>query len=249
MTGLDPSRDTILSVSCILTNSNLEPLDSQGFNAVIHHTQDQLSKMSEWCVKTHGQSGLTLQCLSSTTDADTAASELLGYIQHFIPEPRRALLAGNSIHADRSFLMLPPWNTILNHLHYRLFDVSAMKEMVRRWASEEVLLAAPRKELKHTAREDVLESIQEAQYYKTLIERMHPGYEVRSRYPPAAMGSFHPPDGSSVATKVPKIGHGPPSVPDGTTEPGQQLLNMLRNNSTKTGDGGTIDEGFRTDVP
>src|ERR1700761_3333720 len=174
MTGLNPSKDTILSISCILSTSDLAPLDSTGFNAVIFHTQEQLSQMSDWCINTHGQSGLPQECLSSSTSAEDASSQLLGYIKHYIPEPRRALLAGNSIHADRAFLLIPPWNRILEPLHYRLFDVSAMKEMVRRWASEQVLMAAPRKELRHTAREDVLESIQEAQYYKTLIESIAP---------------------------------------------------------------------------
>lgn len=175
MTGLDPTSDTIMSISCIITNSDLLPLDAAGFNAVIHHTADQLSSMSEWCVNTHGASGLTQSCLSSSTTAAAASAALLAYVKHHVPEPRRALLAGNSIHADRSFLSVAPWNAILEHLHYRLFDVSAMKEMVRRWASDEVLMNAPRKELKHTAHDDVLESLQEARYYKGLIEAMVSG--------------------------------------------------------------------------
>ncbi|KAJ4515817.1 Phosphatidylinositol 3,4,5-trisphosphate-dependent Rac exchanger 2 protein [Exophiala dermatitidis] len=172
MTGLDPQTDTIMSIACILTTSDLQPLDSQGFEAVIQHTPAQLSKMSEWCVRTHGANGLTQQCLSSTTTAKVAAEALLAYIKHYIPEPGRALLAGNSIHADKAFLTVPPWNIVLEHLHYRLFDVSAMKEMVRRWARPEVLEGAPKKQLKHSAREDILESIEEARYYKKLIEGM-----------------------------------------------------------------------------
>ncbi|KAL2436572.1 putative oligoribonuclease [Exophiala dermatitidis] len=172
MTGLDPQTDTIMSIACILTTSDLQPLDSQGFEAVIQHSPAQLSKMSEWCVRTHGANGLTQQCLSSTTTAKVAAEALLAYIKHYIPESGRALLAGNSIHADKAFLTLPPWNIVLEHLHYRLFDVSAIKEMVRRWARPEVLEGAPKKQLKHSAREDILESIEEARYYKKLIEGM-----------------------------------------------------------------------------
>ncbi|OAL34049.1 ATP-dependent Clp protease ATP-binding protein subunit ClpB [Fonsecaea nubica] len=167
-----------MSIACIITTADLAPLDTEGFEAVIFHTPEQLSRMSEWCVETHGNSGLTQACLVSSTSAEEAATKLLAYIKHYIPEPGRALLAGNSIHADRAFLAIPPWNVILQHLHYRLFDVSAMKEMVRRWASDSVLMAAPRKELKHTARADVLESIQEAQYYKRLIEGMSLGIPV-----------------------------------------------------------------------
>jgi hypothetical protein len=66
--------------------------------------------------------------------------------------------------------MEPPWDAILSHLHYRLFDVSAMKEMVRRWAPAEVLAAAPVKQLRHSAREDVLESIDEARFYMALLQ-------------------------------------------------------------------------------
>ncbi|KAJ9615120.1 Phosphatidylinositol 3,4,5-trisphosphate-dependent Rac exchanger 2 protein [Cladophialophora chaetospira] len=228
MTGLNPSVDTILSISCILTNSDLAPLDSEGFNAVIHHTPQQLSQMSEWCIKTHGDSGLTQECTSSSTSAAEAAEQLLNYIKHFIPEPRRALLAGNSIHADRSFLMVEPWDRILEHLHYRLFDVSAMKEMVRRWGSDQVLMAAPRKELRHTAREDVLESIQEAQYYKTLIEGLS--------FVPTNLGNLAPLPAQPVILGSP-------------TKQQQEALDMLRNNGTKTGDIGTRGDGFRTDVP
>ncbi|OCT46912.1 putative oligoribonuclease [Cladophialophora carrionii] len=261
MTGLNPSKDTILSISCILTTSDLFPLDPEGFNAVIYHTPEELAQMSEWCIKTHGDSGLTQECLSSSITANVASTQLLSYIKHYIPEPRRALLAGNSIHADRAFLMVPPWDIVLEHLHYRLFDVSAMKEMVRRWASDQVLMAAPRKELRHTAREDVLESIQEAQFYKALIERVAPvpvpfglsaaatgdGENVdangRTIMPPlsaASMPSYPPPSmmlGGGVGTK-----HG---QGQGQEAPGT----LLRNNGTRTGDVGTLDPGFRTDIP
>ncbi|ETI25733.1 hypothetical protein G647_02507 [Cladophialophora carrionii CBS 160.54] len=259
MTGLNPSKDTILSISCILTTSDLFPLDPEGFNAVIYHTPEELAQMSEWCIKTHGDSGLTQECLSSSITANVASTKLLSYIKHYIPEPRRALLAGNSIHADRAFLMVPPWDIILEHLHYRLFDVSAMKEMVRRWASDQVLMAAPRKELRHTAREDVLESIQEAQFYKALIERMAP---VPFGLSAAAAGDGDGADANG-RTIVP-----PPSaasMPSCSPQPmmlgglgtkhgqgqGQQEApgTLRRNNGTRTGDVGTLDPGFRTDIP
>jgi len=254
MTGLDTSRDTILSISCILTTSNLEPLDSAGFNAVIHHSAEQLSAMSEWCIQTHGASGLTQECLSSSTSAETAASQLLRYIQHFIPEPRRALLAGNRIHADRAFLMLQPWIPILEHLHYRLFDVSAMKEMVRRWAGEEVLMAAPRKELRHTAREDVLESIQEAQYYKGLIGGMA---LTTNRSSPVSAHPTAPPidrfnafDGTAAV--LPTTGFPPsfyqPVMPRLGSREGHRDLDKSRQNGIRIGDVGTLDPGFRTDI-
>ncbi|KIV94855.1 hypothetical protein PV10_02579 [Exophiala mesophila] len=171
MTGLDPRTDTILSISVLLTNSTLVPIEPEGLTLYIYHTPEQLSHMSPWCVSTHTSSGLTrlVSDPNSSTSAAVASRAILDYITYHIPEPRTALLAGNSIHADKAFLMIPPWNCILEHLHYRLFDVSAMKEMVRRWASDEVLAQMPPKKLAHQAREDVLESIDEARFYMRLL--------------------------------------------------------------------------------
>jgi oligoribonuclease (3'-5' exoribonuclease) len=174
MTGLNPTTHTILSISCLITSADLALLDPTGFNATIHHSPAQLAAMSPWCITQHTASGLTQQCLASPTTAYQAAADLLTYIKRYVPEKGKALLAGNSIHADKMFLMNPPWDVILEYLHYRLFDVSACKEMVRRWCSDEVLRRAPKKELRHTAREDVLESLQEARYYKTLFEGLSP---------------------------------------------------------------------------
>jgi oligoribonuclease len=237
MTGLNSSTDTILSISCILTDSHLQFLDREGFDAVISHTKAQLDSMSQWCIDTHGKSGLTQACLSSKTTAETAATELLAYVKKFIPDPRRALLAGNSIHADRSFLAKKPWNVILEHLHYRLFDVSAMKEMMRRWAPDHVLEQAPRKALKHTAREDVEESITEAKYYMSLIRGFAPSHpETTLLGRASAMLGI---DGADDGGKPLALG----------TKQGQEAYDMIRNNGNKMGDAGEDNEGFRTDVP
>lgn len=178
MTGLDSRTDTILSISVLLTTSDLTPLEPEGITLYINHNEAQLASMSEWCITTHTSTGLTTLCLDprTSTTPTLAAAQILQYIQTYIPTPRTALLAGNSIHADRAFLMVPPWDAILAHLHYRLFDVSAMKEMVRRWAPPEVLAAAPAKQLRHSAREDVLESIDEARFYMALLKTLgNPG--------------------------------------------------------------------------
>ncbi len=81
-------------------------------------------------------------------------------------------MAGNSIHADRAFLAHPPWAVVLAHLHYRIFDVSSIKEAVRRWAPEAVLEGVPRKALRHEARADMEESIEEARYYMGVLKGM-----------------------------------------------------------------------------
>lgn len=172
MTGLDPSTDSILSLACFVTDAQLTKLEPNGFEAIIHHDQRRLDQMDAWCTRTHGESGLTAACIASTITAEQAGERLLAYIRQLVPHKSMALLAGNSIHADKSFLMKPPYKQVINHLHYRLFDVSAIKEALRRWAPSSVLEKAPLKQNKHTAKEDIEESIEEARYYRGLFERL-----------------------------------------------------------------------------
>jgi oligoribonuclease len=166
MTGLDRQNDKIMSVCCFVTDADLKLLDDKGFEAVVHHDQPTLDKMGEWCQKTHGSSGLTTACLASSTSPEVAADGLLAYIKKFVPESRSGLLAGNSVHADKDFLSQPPYGKVIDHLHYRILDVSSLKEAARRWASDDVLQCVPSKKGLHQAREDVLESIEEARFYR-----------------------------------------------------------------------------------
>ncbi|OQO01397.1 hypothetical protein B0A48_12952 [Cryoendolithus antarcticus] len=169
MTGLDTDKDTIMSLCCIITDYELNLLDGKGYEAVIHHTRDQLDAMGEWCTSHHGDSGLTQACLDSTVTSEQAAKELLAYIQTHVPDRRRSLLAGNTVHADQRFLAKEPWKPVVGWLHHRIFDVSAMKEAAKRWASVEVLKQSPRKEGAHEARKDIEESIAEARYYREVF--------------------------------------------------------------------------------
>jgi oligoribonuclease len=171
MTGLDTSKDSILELCCLITSADLELLDPAGFSAVIQHSPARLAAMDEWCTTHHGDSGLTARCIASTTTAAEAADALLAYIQRVVPEPRTALLAGNSVHADRAFLALEPWSKVLGHLHYRILDVSSLKEAARRWSSEDVLRKVPAKKGAHRAREDIEESIEEARFYRDAFFR------------------------------------------------------------------------------
>ena len=164
MTGLDPSKDSILSIACYITDAQLSLLDPQGYSATIQHSASTLNLMDEWCTTTHARSGLTSASLSST--AHQAAGSLLAYIQQYIPQPRSGLLAGNSVHCDKEFLRQEPYAKILNHLTYRILDVSAIKEAARRWAPVEVLRKVPRKKGLHQAKEDIWESIEEARFYR-----------------------------------------------------------------------------------
>ncbi|KAH7400922.1 oligoribonuclease-like protein [Phaeosphaeria sp. MPI-PUGE-AT-0046c] len=166
MTGLDTENDTIMSLAAFVTDADLNLLDEQGYETIIHHSREQLDRMGEWCTRHHGQSGLTQQCLDSTTTAEQAAEELLTYIKTYVPERRTALLAGNSVHADKSFLVKEPYKVVTDHLHYRILDVSSIKEAARRWAPKDVLKKIPRKQMLHEARADILESIEEARFYR-----------------------------------------------------------------------------------
>jgi oligoribonuclease len=103
---------------------------------------------------------------ASTTSAAEAADSLLDYIRRHIPAERTALLAGNSVHADKAFLARGPYAKVLDYLHYRILDVSSIKEAARRWGSEELLRQVPVKREVHLARDDILESIEEMRFYR-----------------------------------------------------------------------------------
>ncbi|PKS10565.1 hypothetical protein jhhlp_002319 [Lomentospora prolificans] len=165
MTGLDPSTDEILEIHCQITSPTLRLLDPAGYTAIIHFPASRLDQMSEWCRTTHAATGLTPAVIASTTTPEQAAAGLLHYIRRFAPEPRTALLAGNSVHMDKMFLMKAPYASVLEHLHYRILDVSAIKEAARRWCPQDVADNVPVKKGGHRAKDDILESIEEARYY------------------------------------------------------------------------------------
>ncbi|KAI9171300.1 Oligoribonuclease [Paramyrothecium foliicola] len=169
MTGLNPDTEEILEIYCILTTGNLEVLDEEGYHAVVHWPRSRLDLMDEWCTKTHGNSGLTDAVLASKTTPEEAAEGLYNYVTKYIPEPRRALLAGNSVHADRSFLRREPYGKVMDHLHHRILDVSTIKEAARRWCPPKIAGKVPTKKGSHKAKDDILESIEEARYYRDKI--------------------------------------------------------------------------------
>jgi oligoribonuclease len=165
MTGLDPEKEEVIQICCFITDAQLNLLEPKGFETVIHVSDSTLDAMSPWCIDTHGRTGLTAAVRASTTTPAAAADQLLAYIQRYVPA-RTALLAGNSVHADKAFLMKGPYAKVLEHLHYRILDVSTVKEAARRWGSEELLSEVPPKKEVHLARDDILESIAEMRFYK-----------------------------------------------------------------------------------
>ncbi|OIQ03550.1 MAG: oligoribonuclease [Zetaproteobacteria bacterium CG06_land_8_20_14_3_00_59_53] len=163
MTGLDPETDTILEIATIITDSQLN-LVAEGPVLVIHHPQEALDAMNEWCVRQHGESGLSKRVLESTTTLAEAEAATLEFIKRYSPE-RASPLCGNSIHQDRRFLVrympaLESW------LHYRNIDVSSIKEVARRWYPG---LKSPEKSGNHLAMDDVRDSIDELRLYREKV--------------------------------------------------------------------------------
>lgn len=168
MTGLDYNNDEIIEVYCLITNGNLALVDTEGWGTVVHQPQARMDQMDEWCTRTHGQTGLTAAVVASDVTPEQAADGLLAYIKKHVPQPGTAILAGNSVHADRAFLTREPYRKVVDHLHYRILDVSSLKEAARRW-SPRALENAPAKKTLHKAKDDILESIEEARFYKEAI--------------------------------------------------------------------------------
>lgn len=168
MTGLNPDSDEIIEIFCIITDGKLNVLDPEGWGTVVHQTQERMDQMDDWCTRTHAGSGLTAAVVASTVTPQQAADELLAYIQKYVPD-RGALLAGNSVHADRAFLRKEPYRKVTRHLHHRLLDVSAIKEAAKRWSPEGTLKEVPMKRGLHQAKTDILESIEEARFYMERI--------------------------------------------------------------------------------
>ncbi|GMM56180.1 Rex2 protein [Maudiozyma humilis] len=166
MTGLDHKSDHIIEICCIITDGNLNIVDQKDNNcyeSVVHYDKDVMDKMGEWCVEHHGSSGLTAKVLASSKTREQVEDELLAYIKKFIPDQRVGILAGNSIHMDRLF-MLKEFPKVIDHLFYRLIDVSTIMEVGRRF-NPDIVSVFPKKETAHTAKKDILESIGQLRWY------------------------------------------------------------------------------------
>lgn len=120
--------------------------------------------MNPWCIEHHAASGLTQRVRNSSINMEEAEEQVLAFVKKHVPAQKMALLAGNSVHVDLAFLRqcMP---RLVDHLHYRIVDVSSIAEVCRRWVPD-VARKAPRKERLHTALADIRESIEELKYYK-----------------------------------------------------------------------------------
>lgn len=168
MTGLDPKKDKLLEIAVFITNGNLELVDD-GLEFVIKADKSALENMDEWCTTQHGQSGLTQACLASPYTKDYVSNAVLQYIKKWVPEQRTGVLAGNSVHVDRTFLSAE-MPEVVDWLHYRIIDVSSIKELCRRWYPT---LEPPRSTSggSHRALDDIRHSIKELTWYRENIFR------------------------------------------------------------------------------
>ncbi|HVB45226.1 MAG TPA: oligoribonuclease [Streptosporangiaceae bacterium] len=171
MTGLDLATDALVEIACVVTDGELTELDD-GIDLIIKPPADALDQMPELVREMHTTSGLLAALPGGITLAE-AQDLVLGYVRKHVPETRKAPLCGNSIATDRAFLArdLPRLD---QHLHYRMVDVSSIKELARRWYPR-AYFASPAKVGGHRALADILESICELRYYREAVFVPMPG--------------------------------------------------------------------------
>jgi oligoribonuclease len=184
MTGLDIERDALIEIACLVTDGELNILD-EGVDVIIKPPSEAVDQMSDVVHTMHTTSGL-LEELGGGVTVDEAQEIVLSYVRTHIKEPRKVPLCGNSIATDRWFIArdmpeLDAW------LHYRMVDVSSIKELARRWYPR-VYFATPAKRGGHRALADITESVQELRYYREAIFVPEPGpdsataREIAARY-------------------------------------------------------------------
>ncbi len=177
MTGLDLGRDALIEVAALVTDPDLKVL-GDGVDVVIHADDAALGSMVDVVRRMHDKSGLTTAVRDSTVTVAEAEEKIMEYLLEHVPDPRSAPLCGNSIATDRGFLArdMPRLD---QHLHYRMVDVSSIKELCRRWYPR-VYFGQPAKGLAHRALADIHESIRELEYYRRTVFVPLPGPDVDS---------------------------------------------------------------------
>ncbi len=176
MTGLDLASDALVEMACIVTDGELTAL-GDGTDVVIKPPAEALTSMPDVVREMHTASGLLNELPDGVTLAE-AQDQVLSYIRQHVPEPRKVPLCGNSIATDRSFIArdMPELD---NFLHYRMVDVSSIKELARRWYPR-VYFASPEKHGGHRALADIRESIRELRYYREALFVPPPGPDTVS---------------------------------------------------------------------
>src|SRR5216684_3385496 len=184
MTGLDLERDALIEIACLVTDGSLETL-GEGLDLVIKPPPEALDQMEDVVREMHTASGLLAELAAGVTLAE-AQDQVLAYVRKYISEPRRVPLAGNSIATDRVFIArdMPELDA---YLHYRMIDVSSIKELARRWYPR-TYFSSPAKHGGHRALADIRESVQELRFYREALFVPQPGpdsataREIAARY-------------------------------------------------------------------
>jgi len=172
MTGLDLRRDALIEIAVLVTDSDLRILD-EGIDLVIAAPAERLNEMEAVVREMHAASGLTDLVRTSTITVAEAEQQVLDHLRKHVPDARTVPLCGNSIATDRAFLArdMPELD---GFLHYRMVDVSSIKELCRRWYPR-VYFSQPQKGLAHRALADIKESIRELRYYRSTVFVPLPG--------------------------------------------------------------------------
>lgn len=172
MTGLDESSCAIVEIATIVTEPDLTVV-AEGPSLVIHQPEDVLARMSDFVRELHERSGLLTRIRASTLSVADAEAQTLAFLEAHC-DRGTSVLCGNSVWKDRAFLQryMPE---LLSFLHYRMIDVSTLKELVRRWYPAS---AAPKKREIHRALDDIRESIEELRWYRANVFRPLPASEI-----------------------------------------------------------------------
>jgi oligoribonuclease len=196
MTGLDLARDALIEIACLVTDGDLNLLD-EGIDEIIKPPPEALDQMADVVRSMHTASGL-LSVLASGITLAEAQERVLDYVRGYVKEPRKAPLCGNSIATDRSFLArdMPELDA---YLHYRMIDVSSIKELARRWFPR-AYFASPLKTGGHRALADIKESVRELQYYREAIFVPRPGPDSATARAIGARLAGSPPSGDAAGT-------------------------------------------------
>ena len=190
MTGLDPEVDVLVEVAVVITDSELTLLDD-GLDILIATDPAKLEGMEDVVREMHTASGLLEALATATTTVEEAEQQVLDYVQRWVPERRKAPLCGNSIATDRTFITryMPKLD---DHLHYRMIDVSSIKELARRWYPR-AYFNAPAKTGGHRALADIIDSITELRYYRAAVFVPAPGPDTDAARAAAELAVAPPP--------------------------------------------------------
>lgn len=174
MTGLDPDVDELVEIAVVITDADLQPLD-RGLQLVIKPSDAAVAQMNEFVQKMHTTTGLIDEWDDGLTVSE-AEAQVLEYVKKFVPDAKKAQLGGNSVGTDKTFLTKYMPN-LINHLHYRIIDVSSIKELAKRWYPR-TYFSAPAKTGNHRALGDIYDSIDELRYYRAALFPAGDGLDI-----------------------------------------------------------------------